>query len=57
MPDEIREIAAGSRIARIHLPAVYPDEKAAFPVLPNISSDGESVFFTDLERENYIPKI
>jgi hypothetical protein len=30
MPDEIREIAAGSGIARIHLPAVYPDEKDPF---------------------------
>jgi hypothetical protein len=27
MPDEIREIAAGSINAIIHLPAVYPDEK------------------------------
>jgi hypothetical protein len=42
MPDEIREIAAGSGIARIHLPAVYPDEKAAFTVLPNIFPDGEN---------------
>jgi hypothetical protein len=41
MPDEIREITAGSGIARIHLPAVYPDEKAAF-------SSSESKFSYDI---------
>jgi hypothetical protein len=39
MSDEIRNTTAGSGNAMIHLPVVYPDEKATFTVPPNISSD------------------
>jgi hypothetical protein len=38
----------------LHLPAVYPDGSTVFPVLPNISPDVRTAFFTDFEHEKQI---